>query len=58
MESNCKQDTNKALSFSTIDKIFDIITSFLEADQSKLNQTVEELKMKYGKENEQRYIKF
>ena len=58
MESNCKPDTDKALPFSTIDKIFDIITSFLEAEQSKLNQTVKELRKKYGKENDQRYIKF
>ena len=42
--------------FTTINMVLDIITKFLEADQNKLDETVKELREKYGILNDQRYF--
>ena len=44
--------------FTTINMVLDIITKFLEADQNKLDETVKELREKYGILNDQRYFNF
>ena len=44
--------------FTTINIILDIVTTFLEADQNKLDETVKELREKYGTLNDQRYFIF
>ena len=44
--------------FTTINMVLEIITKFLEADQNKLDETVKELREKYGILNDQRYFNF
>ena len=44
--------------FTTINMVLEIITKFLEADQNKLDETVNELREKYGILNDQRYFNF
>ena len=44
--------------FTTINMVLDIVTKFLEADQNKLDETVKELREKYGILNDQRYFNF
>ena len=48
----------KTAPFTTINMVLDIITKFLEADQNKLDETVKELREKYGILNDQRYFNF